>query len=94
MDSSALTGAPPSAADVLLSRLPPEAAVLAAATGAGPARDWLLHGRHARLSIGGDDLLAAGLRGPAVGRALAAARAALLDGDAPDRGRPARRRPG
>jgi tRNA nucleotidyltransferase (CCA-adding enzyme) len=85
VDAAALAGARPSQADVTLARRPPEAAVVAAAAGAEPARDWLLRGRHARLAIGGDDLLAAGLRGPAVGRGLAAARAALLDGQAPGR---------
>ncbi|HTE61242.1 MAG TPA: hypothetical protein VK631_12895 [Solirubrobacteraceae bacterium] len=80
-----LAGRPPSAADVVLRRRPLEAAVLAAAAGSAPARDWLERGRHERLAITGDDLLAAGLSGPAVGRALQAARAALLDGSAPDR---------
>ena len=70
---------------IVLARLPPEAAVVAAATGAEPARAWLLRDRHAALAIRGDDLLAAGLSGPAVGRGLAAARAALLDGAAGDR---------
>jgi tRNA nucleotidyltransferase (CCA-adding enzyme) len=80
-----LTGNPPSAADLILRRRPAEAAALAAAAGSEPARDWLLRGRHQRLAIDGNDLLAAGLSGPAVGRALQAARAALLDGTAPDR---------
>jgi tRNA nucleotidyltransferase (CCA-adding enzyme) len=80
-----LDGAAPSAADLVLRRRPLEAAALAAAAGSAPAREWLERGRHARLAITGDDLLAAGLRGPAVGRALQAARAALLDGAAPDR---------
>lgn len=62
-----------------------EAAALAAARGSEPAARWLQEGRHLRLEITGDDLLAAGLRGPAVGRALAAARAAMLDGRATDR---------
>jgi tRNA nucleotidyltransferase (CCA-adding enzyme) len=75
----------PSHADTILRRQPLEAAVLAAAAGSEPARGWLDRGRHLRTAITGDDLLAAGLRGPAVGRALQAARAALLDGDAPDR---------
>ena len=44
------------------------------------ARRWLDDLRHRRLAITGDDLLAAGLNGPAVGRALARATAALLDG--------------
>ena len=85
VDAAALAAARPSEADLLLRRHPPEAAVVAAAAGAAPARDWLERARHERLAITGDDLLAAGLRGPAVGRALQAARAALLDGDAPDR---------
>jgi tRNA nucleotidyltransferase (CCA-adding enzyme) len=80
-----LAGRPPSAADLVLRRQPLEAAVLAAAGGSEPARDWLTHGRNERLAITGDDLLAAGLSGPAVGRALEQARAALLDGSAPDR---------
>jgi tRNA nucleotidyltransferase (CCA-adding enzyme) len=74
----------PSEVDPVLRRLPVEAAAVAAADSAA-ARDWLERGRHLRLAITGDDLLAAGLRGPAVGRALDAARAALLDGEAPDR---------
>ena len=85
VDPAALRDARPSAADAVLGRLPAEAAVLAAACGAAPARDWLERDRHARLAIGGDDLVAAGLAGPAVGRGLAAARAALLDGAAPAR---------
>jgi tRNA nucleotidyltransferase (CCA-adding enzyme) len=80
-----LAGTPPSAADLVLRRLPLEAAVLAAAAGSEAARAWLDRGRHERLAIDGNDLLAAGLSGPAVGRALQAARAALLDGSAPDR---------
>jgi tRNA nucleotidyltransferase (CCA-adding enzyme) len=80
-----LEGVAPSEADPMLRRRPLEAAALAAAAGSDPAREWLLRGRHARLAITGDDLLAEGLRGPAVGRALQAARAALLDGAAPDR---------
>jgi hypothetical protein len=49
------------------------------------ARRWLDDVRHRRLAIGGDDLLAAGLAGPAVGRALEAAMVAMLDGAAGDR---------
>jgi hypothetical protein len=59
--------------------------VLAAAAGSEPARDWLERARHLRAAIGGDDMLAAGLSGPAIGRGLLAARAALLDGEAADR---------
>ena len=82
---SELDRAPPSEADARLRHRPLEAAVLAAAAGSGAARDWLERARHLRAAIGGDDLLAAGLSGPAIGRGLLAARAALLDGDAPDR---------
>jgi len=82
---AALRGARPSEADALLLRRPLEAAVLAAAAGSEPARDWLERARHLRPAIGGDDLLAAGLSGPEIGRGLRAARAALLDGAAPDR---------
>jgi tRNA nucleotidyltransferase (CCA-adding enzyme) len=80
----------PSDADLwrLLRALPPEAAELVVATG-GPAgaaaRRWLDDVRHRRLAITGDDLVAAGLSGPAVGAGLAAATAAMLDGTAPDR---------
>jgi tRNA nucleotidyltransferase (CCA-adding enzyme) len=80
-----LDGARPSEADALLRHRPLEAAVLAAAAGAEPARDWLERARHLRTAIGGDDLLAAGFNGPAIGRGLLAARAALLDGEALDR---------
>ena len=82
---AALGGARPSAADSLLARRPLAAAVLVAAAGSEPARDWLVRARHLRVAIGGEDLLAAGLSGPAVGRGLRAARAALLDGVAADR---------
>jgi tRNA nucleotidyltransferase (CCA-adding enzyme) len=69
---------------------------MAAAVGGGPlelvalagalgpedrAREWLERLRHVRLAIGGADLIAAGVpQGPAVGRGLAAAMAAKLDG--------------
>lgn len=81
---------PPSRGEIdgVLQRKPPEVAVLAAATpGAGgdAARRWLQEDRHRRLEITGDDLVAAGLSGPALGAGLAAARAAMLDGTAPDR---------
>jgi len=82
---SELRDARPSEADALLRHGPLEAAVLAAAAGSRAARDWLERARHLRVAIGGDDLLAAGLSGPPIGRGLLAARAALLDGEAPDR---------
>jgi tRNA nucleotidyltransferase (CCA-adding enzyme) len=71
-----------------LRREPVEAVALAGAVdpdAAPAARRWLDDIRHRRLDITGDDLLAAGLRGPAVGAALAAAMAAHLRGEAPDR---------
>jgi tRNA nucleotidyltransferase (CCA-adding enzyme) len=72
----------------LLRREPPEAVALAGAADPGAegrARRWLGELRHVRLAITGDDLVAAGLRGPAVGRGLEAALEALLDGAAPER---------
>ncbi|WP_028058225.1 tRNA nucleotidyltransferase/poly(A) polymerase family protein [Candidatus Solirubrobacter pratensis] len=69
-------------------RLPHEAAEVVAA-GAGPAaeaaRRWLEDVRHRRLAISGDDLVAAGLTGAAVGEGLERATVAMLDGAAPDR---------
>jgi hypothetical protein len=41
--------------------------------------------RHRRLAITGDDLVAAGLTGAAVGEGLTRATVAMLDGQAPDR---------
>jgi tRNA nucleotidyltransferase (CCA-adding enzyme) len=80
----------PSAVWALLRRVPPEAVALAAAVAgdgvaAGRAERWLAELRHLRLEIDGDDLVAAGVRGPPVGAALDAALAAALDGRAPDR---------
>ena len=76
----------PSAIWTLLRREGPETVALAGALGAPEAaRRWLEQLRHAKLAIGGDDLVAAGLEGPAVGRALEAATTAMLDGEAPDR---------
>jgi tRNA nucleotidyltransferase (CCA-adding enzyme) len=60
-------------------------AAVAAARGDEAARRWLEVDRHPDPRHPGDDLVAAGLSGPAVGRGLAAARAAMLDGTAPDR---------
>jgi tRNA nucleotidyltransferase (CCA-adding enzyme) len=66
---------------------PVEAVALAGALGpAEPARRWLMELRHLRLEIDGSDLLAAGVpQGEAIGRGLAAALRAKLDGEAPDR---------
>ena len=50
--------------------------------GAGWLDDYVESWRDVRLEISGDDLLAAGVpEGPAVGRGLAAALRAKLDGD-------------
>ncbi len=84
----ALAGAEaPSAIAEAARSAPPELVALAGAHGPeGPARAWLERLRHVRLSIDGDDLLAAGVpQGPAIGRGLRAALAAKLDGGAPDR---------
>ena len=62
----------------------PLALVLARAKGAVWLDDWL-RWRETTLEITGADLTAAGLSGPAVGEALAAALRAKLDGQAPTR---------
>jgi tRNA nucleotidyltransferase (CCA-adding enzyme) len=78
----------PSGIWALLRRETPETVALAGGLGASEnARRWLEELRHAKLAITGDDLLAAGLEGPAIGRALDAATAAMLDGEAGDRQR-------
>jgi tRNA nucleotidyltransferase (CCA-adding enzyme) len=65
-------------------RAPPEAVAVAGALGAEEAaRRWLGDVRHRRLAITGDDFVAAGLTGPAVGDALEAAQLAALVGEAP-----------
>ena len=65
----------------LLRREAAETVALAGALGAPEqAKRWLDDLRHAKLAITGDDLLAAGLEGPAIGRGLDAATAAMLDG--------------
>jgi tRNA nucleotidyltransferase (CCA-adding enzyme) len=74
----------PSEIAAAAARVPAAAVALAGALGAAePARRWLDELRHVRLEIAGRDLMAAGIpEGPAVGRALAAALAAKLDGAA------------
>jgi tRNA nucleotidyltransferase (CCA-adding enzyme) len=74
----------PSEIAAAAARAPAAAIALAGALGAPePARRWLDELRYVRLEIGGRDLVAAGVpEGPAVGRALAAALAAKLDGTA------------
>jgi tRNA nucleotidyltransferase (CCA-adding enzyme) len=63
----------------------PEAVAVAGAMGAGAAaaERWLTDVRHRRLAITGDDFVAVGLSGPAVGDALEAAQLAALAGEAP-----------
>ena len=64
----------------------PEAVAVAGALGDGAAaRRWHDEVRHRRLAITGNDIVAAGLAGPAVGAALDAATEAMLDGRAPGR---------
>ena len=67
-------------------REPPEAVAVAGARGdAEAARRWLEDLRHRRLEIDGNDVVAAGLSGPAVGEALDRATRAMLEGRAPTR---------
>ena len=72
------------AIDAVLRELPREELfALAAGAGAAERRRILRHARDdraVRLPLGGDELLAFGLSGPALGRALAALRRAFLDG--------------
>jgi len=66
---------------------PETVAVAGALDRGGPAeaaaRRWLGDLRHRRLAITGQEFVAAGLTGPAVGEALDAAQAAALAGEAP-----------
>jgi tRNA nucleotidyltransferase (CCA-adding enzyme) len=77
----------PSAIAAAAAGAPPELVALAGALGPeDQAREWLERLRHVRLSIGGRDLLAAGVpEGPEIGRGLRAALAAKLDGRAGER---------
>jgi tRNA nucleotidyltransferase (CCA-adding enzyme) len=81
------------AADAVLGALGPEELLaLAAVAPAGERRRILRHAREdraVRIPLGGEDALALGLTGAAVGRALAALRRAFLDGEwtAPEQGR-------
>ncbi|HEY6887779.1 MAG TPA: hypothetical protein VI300_08370 [Solirubrobacter sp.] len=69
----------------LLRRERVETVQLLAAAGDTGAQRWLDRIRHRKLSISGDDLVAAGLTGAAVGEGLARAMIALLEGHAPGR---------
>jgi len=72
----------PSELRAIVAGAPLEAVALAGALGAcEPARQWLSQLRHVRLTLRGEDLLAAGIpRGPEIGRRLAATLDLRLDG--------------
>jgi tRNA nucleotidyltransferase (CCA-adding enzyme) len=75
----------PSADDARLAPLPAEERIAFASSAPAPARRRVLaHARRERgvaLPVDGRDLLAHGLQGPAVGRALARIRAGVFDGE-------------
>ena len=74
-------GIAPSEVDRLLRAAPPATAVGALARGAEAVAGWWAHGRDREPAVRGADLVRAGIPpGPAIGRALAKVRAALLDG--------------
>jgi tRNA nucleotidyltransferase (CCA-adding enzyme) len=69
----------------LLRRERPETVQLLAAGGDAGAQRYLDRIRHRKLSISGNDLVAAGLAGAQIGEGLARAMEAMLDGRAPDK---------
>ncbi|MCC6831197.1 MAG: CCA tRNA nucleotidyltransferase [Thermoleophilia bacterium] len=72
----------PSAVDALLRDVPPATALGALAAGAAQVEGWWRTARGLELAVDGADLVSAGVApGPAIGRALAAVRAAVLDGE-------------
>jgi tRNA nucleotidyltransferase (CCA-adding enzyme) len=74
-------GIAPSEVDRLLRAAPPATTVGALARGAEAVAGWWAHGRDREPAVRGADLVGAGIPpGPAIGRALAVVRAALLDG--------------
>jgi tRNA nucleotidyltransferase (CCA-adding enzyme) len=74
-------GAPPSEVDRILRAAPPAAAVGALAGGAEAVAGWWARDRDREPAVRGADLVRAGVPpGPAIGRALAEVRAAVLDG--------------
>jgi tRNA nucleotidyltransferase (CCA-adding enzyme) len=73
-------GASPSEVDRLLRASPPATAVGALAGGADAVAEWWARWRDLEPAVRGADLVRAGVApGPAIGRALAAVRAAVLD---------------
>jgi tRNA nucleotidyltransferase (CCA-adding enzyme) len=81
------SAAAPSEVDALLRGSPPATAVGALAAGAEEVARWWSGDRDREPAVRGADLVRAGVPpGPAIGRALAAVRAAVLDGrvDGPD----------
>jgi tRNA nucleotidyltransferase (CCA-adding enzyme) len=73
--------------DAVLRQSAPAEQVGAVIAGANAAATWWAQWRDMTPAIDGSDLVAAGVpAGPAIGRALAAVRADLLDGIAGDRG--------
>ncbi len=75
------SAAAPSEVDALLRASPPAAAVGALAAGAEAVAGWWSGDRDRDAAVRGADLVAAGVPpGPEIGRALAAVRAAVLDG--------------
>jgi tRNA nucleotidyltransferase (CCA-adding enzyme) len=72
----------PSHVDAVMRAAKPAAAVVACALGRDEVPAWWAGARDLRIAISGEDLVAAGVRpGPVIGRALAAVRAAVLDGE-------------
>ena len=79
--------APPSRIDATLRDMPPAAQVGALVGGADVVSRWWADWRDMAPEVTGADLVAAGVPpGPAIGRALRAVRAALLDGHVDGRG--------
>jgi len=76
----------PSELDRILGHQRRATCVSALAAGADPVAQWWTATAALAPQVSGADLVAAGVRpGPAIGRSLAAVRAAILDGDAPTR---------
>ena len=75
------SAAAPSEVDALLRASPPATALGALAAGAEAVAGWWSGDRDREAAVRGADLVAAGVPpGPEIGRALAAVRAAVLDG--------------